>query len=156
MEYRTVFDVAQNGLQWMVPFLISMSAALFLLLGWALRKSGDHDLSIKGLIFQGAGGIGFLFALVFFFAYYSDYLTAKKALLDHDYSIAEGVVSDFIPMPPGGHATESFRVNGVNFSYGGGFGSTVFNSEWNKGAIRDGVEARVSYRGSDILKIEVK
>ncbi len=59
-------------------------------------------------------------------------------------------------MPPGGHANESFRINGVNFSYSGGFGSTVFNSEWNKGAIRDGVEARISYRGSDILKIEVK
>jgi hypothetical protein len=78
------------------------------------------------------------------------------SLVHHDYSITEGVVTDFIPMPPGGHASKSFRIDGVNFSYGSGFGSTVFNSEWNNGAIHNGVEARISYRGPDILRIEVK
>jgi hypothetical protein len=156
MEYHIAFDVIRNGFQWMIPFLISMGAGIFLLLGWALRKSGDRDLSVKGVIFQGLGGIGVLGALGFLIAAYSTYHNASKALSDHDYSIAEGFVTDFIPMPPGGHAAESFRINGVNFSYGSGWGSTVFNSEWNKGAVHNGVQARISYRGSDILRVEVR
>jgi hypothetical protein len=156
MEYRTVFDVTQNGFAWSLPFLISMGAGIFLLLGWALRKSGDRDLSVKGMIFQGSGGIGFLGALVFLIAGYAEYHSASKALTDRDYSIAEGVVTEFIPMPPGGHANESFRVNEAGFSYGSGWGSTVFNSEWNKGFIHNGVQARITYRGSDILRVEGK
>jgi hypothetical protein len=156
MEYHTAFDVTRNGLQWMLPFLISLGAGIFLLAGWALRKSGDRDLSFKGVIFQSAGGIGVLGALGFFIAAYSTYHDVRKVLTDHDYSIVEGVVTDFIPMPAGGHADESFRINGVDFSYGSGWGSTVFNSEWNKGAIHNGVQARISYRGSEILRIEVR
>jgi hypothetical protein len=87
---------------------------------------------------------------------YSEYHSAEKALLKHDYSVAEGIVTDFIPMPPGGHATESFRVGGARFAYGSGWGSTVFNSEWNTCFIHNGVQARITYRGSDILKVEVR
>jgi hypothetical protein len=155
-DYHIAFDVTRNGFQWMIPFLISMGAGIFLLLGWALRKSGDRDLSVKGVIFQGLSGIGVLGALGFLIAAYSTYHNASRALSDHDYSIAEGIVTDFIPMPAGGHAVESFRINGVNFSYGSGWGSTVFNSEWNKGAVHNGVQARISYRGSDILRVEVR
>lgn len=74
----------------------------------------------------------------------------------HSYSVTEGVVSDFIPMPPGGHSTERFVVNGVRFEYGSGWGSTTFNSEWNKGFIHNGVEARITYVGKEIIKVEVK
>lgn len=156
MEYRTVFDVTQNGFEWSLPVLISMGASIFLLLGWALRKSANRDLSVKGMIFQGFGGMGFLGALVFLIVGYAEYHSASKALTDGDSSIAEGVVTEFIPMPPGGHANESFRVNEAGFSYGSGWGSTVFNSEWNKGFIHNGVQARITYRGSDILRVEVK
>ena len=34
--------------------------------------------------------------------------------------------------------------------------STRFNSEWNKGFIDKGVEARIAYIGKDIIKVEVK
>jgi hypothetical protein len=70
--------------------------------------------------------------------------------------VVEGVVSDFLPMPPGGHASESFTVDGVHFEYIGGWGSTTFGHEWNKGFIHDGVQARITFVGKDILKVEVK
>lgn len=47
-------------------------------------------------------------------------------------------------------------VNDVRFEYGSGWGVTMFNSEWNKGLIHDGVEARITYVGKDIVKVEVK
>ena len=42
------------------------------------------------------------------------------------------------------------------FEYGSGWGSTTFNSEWNKGFIHNGVEARITYVGKEIIKVEVK
>ena len=100
--------------------------------------------------------MGILGALTFFIAIYSEYRNARNAFEAHSYSVSEGVVTDFVPMPPGGHSTESFVVNGVRFEYGGGWGSTTFNSEWNKGFIHNGVETRITYVGTEIIKVEVK
>lgn len=156
MGYRTVFDVTQIGFQWWIPLLIFIFAALFVVIGWAVRTSGDPDLHAKGLLFQIGGGVGILGALGFFTSMYGEYQNADKAIATHSYAVSEGVVSDFIPMPPGGHSTESFVVNGVRFAYGSGWGSTTFNSEWNKGFIHNGVKARIAYVGKDIIKIEVR
>ena len=156
MGYHTVFDVVQVGFQWWISAFIFIFASLFFGVGWALRTSGDQNYAVKGTIFQIVGGIGMLGALTFFVAMHAEYRNARNAITSHSYSVAEGVVSDFVPMPPGGHAIESFVVNGVHFHYGSGWGSTTFNSEWNKGFIHDGVEARISYVGEDIIKVEVK
>ena len=101
--------------------------------------------------------VAVIFAAAGFFAsMYLEYRHIQKAFTEHSYSVSEGVVSDFIPMPPKGHGTESFVVNGVHFEYGSGWGSTTFNSEWNKGFIHNGVEARITYVGTEIIKVEVK
>jgi hypothetical protein len=156
MGYHTVFDVTQVGFQWWIPLLIFIFGALFVGIGWAVKTSGDKASLTKGTFFQIGGAVGILGALVFFTSMYVEYGNAQKAFTAHAYSISEGVVKDFVPMPPGGHATESFVVNGVRFEYGSGWGSTMFNSEWNKGFIHNGVEARITYTGKDIIKVEVK
>lgn len=153
MAYRTVFEV---GFQWWIPLLGFIFASLFCLLGWGLRTSGDKGLFDKGLTFQVVGVVGILFAFAFLASLYVEYHAARKALATRDYSIVEGTVSNFIPMPPGGHSTESFVVSGIRFEYGSGWGSTTFNSEWNKGFIHNGVEARITYVRNEIIRIEVK
>src|ERR1700733_1305423 len=108
MAYHTVFDVARNGFQWMTPILISIGACIFLLIGLSLRRSGDPNLSSRGVIFQAVGAIGFVGGLVFLVADFAVYHEASTALSNRDYAIVEGVVTDFAPMPVGGHAVESF------------------------------------------------
>ena len=156
MGYRTVFDVTQVGFQWWIPLLIFIFGALFFGIGKAVTTSGDNDSFRKGVFFQIIGAVGILGALGFFASMFSQYRAAQKAIEVRAYSVSEGVVHDFIPMPSGGHSIESFIVNGVRFEYGGGWGSTMFNSEWNKGFIHNGVEARITYVGKDIVKVEVK
>jgi hypothetical protein len=156
MGYHTVFDVTQVGFQWWIPLLIFIFGVLCVGVGWAIRTSGDRDSIPKGTIFQIVGVVGILMAVVFFVSIYGGYRSAQRAFATHSYSVNEGMVRDFIPMPPGGHSTESFVVNGVRFEYGSGWGSTMFNSEWNKGFIHNGVEVRISYVGKDIIKVEVK
>ena len=41
----------------------------------------------------------------------------KEVLRDKTYSIVEGKVENFDPMPEGGHKRESFTINGVEFNY---------------------------------------
>ena len=156
MGYRTVFDVTQVGFQWWIPLLIFIFGALFAGVAWAVRTSDDKDSFRKGTLFQIVGTVGTLGAIVFLVSMYREYRSARNAFTTHSYSVSEGVVRDFIPMPPGGHSTESFDVNGVRFEYGSGLGSTTFNSEWNKGFIHNGVEARITYIGKDIIRVEVK
>jgi len=156
MGYHTVFDIAQVGFQWWISVLIFIFASLFVGVGGALRTSGDKSYVLKGTVFQAVGGVGILGALAFFVAMYGEYRNARNAIDSHSYSVAEGVVSKFVPMPPGGHAVESFAINGVHFQHGSGWGSTTFNSEWNKGFVHDGVEARITYVGTAIIKVEVK
>jgi hypothetical protein len=121
---------------------------LFVAVGWALEKSGEKDSLTKGTFFQIVGSLGILGGLVFFTSMSVTYRDAKRTLETHSYSVTEGTVSDFVPMPSGVHATESFAVNGVRFEY--------VNSEWNKGFIHNGVNARITYKGKDIVKVEVK
>jgi hypothetical protein len=155
MGYRTVFDVAQNGIQWW-PLFGVIFGGLFAIVGLALRTSGDKDSALKATVFQLFGAMFVLFALGFFASTCSEYRNARKALATHNYSISEGLVSDFVPMPPGGHFTESFVVNRIRFEYGIGWGSTTFNSERNKGFIHDGVQAQITYVGKDIIRVEIK
>lgn len=45
------------------------------------------------------------------------YLKTVGAYQRGQYEIAEGYVENFDPMPYGGHANESFEINGVHFEY---------------------------------------
>jgi hypothetical protein len=85
-----------------------------------------------------------------------EYRRGQKQLDDGNYRVVEGMVRDFIPMPPGGHSIESFKVGETPFHYGSGWGSIRFNSEFNRGYIRDGATVRITYNDGGILRVEVR
>jgi hypothetical protein len=45
-----------------------------------------------------------------------EYRRGQKQLDDGNYRVVEGMVRDFIPMPPGGHSIESFKVGETPFT----------------------------------------
>lgn len=156
MHYRTVFDVAQNGFQGWLFLLFVIGGMLFTLVGTALKSSDDADFRTKGRLFQLFGIVFAVVGLSFGVSSYLEFSRFERALTKHRCSVVEGVVTDFVPMPPGGHSTESFNVNGTHFEYSGGWGSTSFNSEWNKGYIHNGTRVRITYTGTDILRVETQ
>lgn len=88
---------------------------------------------------------------------YSGY---RDALASGAYQVAEGYVTDFVPMPYSGHAKESFSVDGVHFTYSDYVVTTAFNQTRSHGGpIRDGLAVRIAYlRSGDtnaILRLEV-
>ncbi|MBN3726922.1 hypothetical protein [Burkholderia sp. Ac-20379] len=79
-----------------------------------------------------------------------------SALARGEVQRVEGPVTDFVPMPYGGHALERFCVAGTCFSYSdfqptGGFSHTASHG----GPIRAGEVVRVSYLCGTILRLEM-
>ena len=73
------------------------------------------------------------------------------------HSVGEGDISALVEKEdPGGHPVESFSVGGESFHYGSGWDSIVFNSAWNRGYIHDDAQVRITRRGVDIVRVEVK
>jgi len=84
------------------------------------------------------------------------YDAAAVALRDHRYSVVEGSVTNFVPMPYGGHAQESFVVGGRKFSYSDYILTGCFNNTASHGGpIRPSVFVRISYTGNCIVRLEV-
>jgi hypothetical protein len=83
--------------------------------------------------------------------------TCKMWARSGQFSVVEGRVSNFRPMPYTGHAAESFTVNGLLFSYSDfdkskcGFRNTASHG----GPIREGLQVRIAAHAGRILKLEV-
>lgn len=79
------------------------------------------------------------------------------ALRDGRAEVVSGSVSDFVPMPRGGHAMERFCVEAECFEYsdfdetGGGFNNTSSHG----GPIREDLEVRVTHVDGTIVRLEV-
>jgi hypothetical protein len=156
MNYHVVFDASRNGSELAIFALPPIGVLLAASIGWALKGSSDSKEALKGRMFLLLSAVGFVLSLVLLLGHYSEYYRAKKALQTGHYEVIEGTVKNFVPMPPGGHSTESFDIDKTSFRYGSGRGSIVFNSESNHGYVHDGVQVRIAYKDEDILRVEVR
>jgi hypothetical protein len=156
VNYHVVFDVSLNGSQLAVYALILIFASIFGLLGWGLKDSSDPNYATKGKVFMSISGIVLVLSTVSLIADIDEYHNLKKSLQTGDFSVAEGTVENFVPMPPGGHSTESFQIGPTSFAYGSGWGSLAFNSDWNRGYIHNGARVRIAYKDGNILRVEVR
>ena len=66
---------------------------------------------------------------------YQDIVAAYE---DGRYQTVEGYVEDFIPMPPEGHAHESFQINGVCFDYSENTALQGYNKTKENGGVISG------------------
>jgi hypothetical protein len=159
-DFITVFDVGTRGYyNWWFPAFGLIFVVIGLILP-VLLKAGLFP-SYQKKLFSGwfpALYLGFaiFWTLTAFISTLGGYLHARETLLSGNAPYVEGVVQDFVPMPYSGHAMESFKVNGVPFSYsdyvvGNGFNNTSSHG----GPIREGLHVRIWYSGNDILKLQI-
>ena len=171
MPYVTVFDITQKPFEWWWAAF----GLIFVVIGAVLIKTGpklDRNKSGKkfGLTFpvdsRLLGWFFVIFAsgwtLVAFSSTYSTYREYVQAYQTGRYSVVEGLVEDFHPMPYEGHPSECFRVNRENFCYSDYVVSPGFNqSASHGGPIRAGLPVRIAYvEGEgfqeDILRLEIR
>lgn len=92
-------------------------------------------------------------------ATYSQHLRHQSLAEGNACRIVEGHVENFVPMPYGGHSSESFVVSGVTFRYSDFNVTDAFNNTASHGGpIRSDSYVRICYDPSDkaILRLEVR
>jgi hypothetical protein len=160
MEYRTVFDIATAGYKgWSFPAF----GMLFVAIGAVLVANRRRLRGPWSRIPRARNAFAFFFlgfsvlwTLGVFALTYGQCLSLAGSRASNDALVAEGVVTDFKPMPYTGHSMEKFCVARACFAYSdyvvvAGFNNTASHG----GPIHDGLPVRVTYVGNSILKLEV-
>ncbi len=164
MNWTTVYDFGHEPLR-IGSMLIPVS---FVLIGYGLAFFNIKSNSSKerkrtynttfGIIF---GTFALLFGAVTIPNNLSTYYETKNIYKFKKYTVIEGIVENFVPMPYSGHQDEKFTLNNVNFSYSD-FNESYYgfnNTKSHGGPIDSKKNVRLSYFTKNdnniILKIEV-
>jgi hypothetical protein len=162
MTYTTVFDATHQGYTtWWFPafgfiFLTVFARRLF----WPPLERKPPLFGLDYRSRKTSDWVMFVFSILWisctFFLTFHGYLNVHEALASGNYQVVQGQVSDFVPMPYGGHSMESFCVSGQCFSYSDYVVISGFNHTASHGGpIREGLNVRVSYIGNTIIKLEM-
>ena len=152
-SYQTIFEITQKGFTWwfavagFIPGIVGLA-----LLYWRKRHEVSGRIKYLSYFFPA-------FTLIWLFGVtipmWRGYERVNAAYRSGNFSIVEGPVEDFRPMPPQGHTCESFRVQTATFCYGDDIISAGFNNDTQHGGpIRAGMQVRIAYVGDNILRIE--
>jgi hypothetical protein len=97
-----------------------------------------------------------LWTLVSFAASYGEYVSLRHALEAGRYSVVEGEVTDFNPMPRNGKGYESFVVSGKRFIFSDSELTAGFNQTTSHGSpIHVGAYVRIAYIGDTVVRLEM-
>lgn len=114
---------------------------------------------VFGIIFASFAG---LISIVLIPSMFGEYFKTKSVYDNKQYQTTEGVVENYHPMPAGGHDSERFTVEGVEFEFSD-FDVSDYgynNAASHGGAIKEGLKVRIGYfnNGSKnvILKLETE
>ena len=165
VEYHTAFTVLQKSAPSSQEFV--MVPVILLVIGIVVGAVTVIQLRVIGRV-RSFRLIVVSTAFVLFGAYTlhsfsglsarvrDSYDRPKNVYLAGQYSVVEGTVANFHPMPASGHDYETFSVNGAPFSFSDYDGSPCFNNTASHGGpLHEGVRVRIAYFGNCILKLEV-
>jgi hypothetical protein len=177
MPYNTVFEITQKPYEWRY----SAFGLIFVTIGvvfivWGPQLDRLTARKWTGLSFwlkprfafkpQYLGWFFVIFAsfwtLLAFASTYSSYRNCRDAYQTGRYSVVEGFVEDFQPMPYTGHQLECFKVQKDRFCYSDYVVSPAFNqSATHGGPIRAGLPVRIAYYEDNdsnllILRLEIR
>jgi hypothetical protein len=155
MSYVTVFEITQKSFQWW----FSAFGLIFVAIGFVFILIGEKWPSQERARTTGYFMVAFaaLWCLYVFVHTFSQYRKCMKAYLGGTYSVAEGYVENFHPMPYEGHQDECFSVQSKTFCYSDyGIQAGFSQSASHGGPIRQGLPVRVAYYGNQILRLEVR
>jgi hypothetical protein len=154
-QYRLVFDLSQKSFQWWFPAF----GLIFVAVGGVIIWLGRRNRWPLSRTFVGYVMVGFacLWSGLTFTTMFTEYLNLRSAYRKGRFSVVEGQVTNFRPMPYEGHQEECFSVQSQTFCYSdyvvtGGFNNTTSHG----GPIREDLPVRVSYVGNTIVRLEVR
>jgi hypothetical protein len=164
MTYDTVYDVGRDGYTdwWFllcgIPalaagLLVSLRPDLARRAGMLSSYMTEHR---QILIARYISAFAVFWMLIAFSTTYGGYRLAAGELVSGQYSLEEGQVYHFSPMPKGGHGYESFCVGRTCFSYSDYDLAPGFRKTSQRGGpVKEGVQVRLAHVGNVILRVEI-
>jgi hypothetical protein len=177
MSYHTVFEVTQKPFQWgfsAFGLIFVAIGIVFIAFGPQLDRLRAREPGGLASFFKPRFGmrpkyLGWLFVIfasiwtaVAFGSTYSSYTRCREAYRTGRYSIVEGSVEDFHPMPSTGHQLECLKVEKERFCYSDYVISPAFSQTASHGGpIRAGLPVRIAYVEDGnlnglILRLEIR
>jgi hypothetical protein len=154
-SYQVAFDFSQKPFQWWFPAV----GLIFLVAGAVMIWLGRRNHWPRSRRFGGYFIVAFacLWSGLVFSTMLHEYLSLRSAYRKGQFSVVEGKVTNFHPMPYGGHQDECFTVQTETFCYSdyvltGGFNNAMSHG----GPIREDLPVRISYIGNTIIRLEVR
>jgi hypothetical protein len=153
MTYDVVFDVAHDGYQdwWIlaVGLLFTAVAATALFVPENLSRGTKIG---RSAIF----GFAVLWTTLVLVKTIVPFARLLSALHGGRCEVVEGEVTEFHPMPRGGHDQETFVVDGRRFAYSDFIMTPGFRHARSRGGpIGPGLRVRIHHLGNDIARLEV-
>jgi hypothetical protein len=158
MEYKVAFEIAQNGIGELAFILPGL---LFIIIGVGLICFRNKLAQSRPKWFVNIFSFFFFGFAVFWTLTAGLSIGSKQTSLREDYvngnfTVTEGIVRNFDPMPSSGHKMESFTVNGTRFEYSDFVVTPGFNNATSRGGpIKERLPVRISHIGNTILKLEI-
>src|SRR5436309_11988619 len=106
MNYQTIFEITDNGYQGWFPAVGIVGTAVIIIL-----KNVVGVPDGKKRIVRVALWFSLIWTIATFAATFAEYYQLRKKYWAHQYSVVEGVVENFKPIPYEGHENESFKQN---------------------------------------------
>jgi hypothetical protein len=153
-QYRVAFDLYQKSYQWWFPAFGLIFVVIGAVVVWLGRTMNWQRSRWVGGYF--AIGFACLWSTVVFWTTFKEYVTLRAAYRHSQFSVVEGRVTNFRPMPYEGHQDECFSVQSKTFCYSDYSVTAGFNNSASHGGpIRQRLPIRVSYVGNTIVRLEV-
>jgi hypothetical protein len=111
---------------------------------------------MKALILLSVSSFYFLAMVAIACGELTDYFNLLAAYKNGNCEKIEGNVSNFDPMPYGGHKSESFTLNGKKFSYTDFCITPGFNQTASHGGpLREGLLVRIWHQNGTIARLDI-
>ena len=155
LGYHTVFEIGLGNMNWSFPLVGVLLFAVGIVLIWL-----GHHYRWQRLRQRFLGYFLVVFSFIWLMATfgfpYSQYRRLELAYRDGGYSMVEGEVQDFKPMPYEGHTDECFTVSDKRFCYSDFEITAGFhNAASHGGPIRQGLPVRIFYVGNAIVRLDI-
>jgi hypothetical protein len=153
--YQVAFDLFQKSFQWWFPAVGLILLLVGAVLIW-VGRSKHWSLSRRFFAYFMVA-FACIWSAFAFSTTSGEYASLRSGYRNGQFSVVEGQVTNFHPMPYEGHQEECFSVQAQTFCYSdyvitGGFNNTASHG----GPIREGLPVRVSYIGNAIVRLEVR
>lgn len=157
MDYRVVFDVLDTWPDLSFPAFGSVFILFGALMVYGVRKAGPAESAFPMSVFP-----YFFFGFALLWTFLASTITVGGWWRDYDAmrsgraDLVEGVVENFVPMPPGSRGVESFTVGVREFRYRDfGTSSQFAYPSTMGGPVRAGQHVRIHALGPSIVKLEI-